>query len=168
MEVDNSNGNLPMFEVKFVFLHLWLVGRRRSTRNSFMLMAESMSEICPYFLPISQLYYTSHYSIFSQACTYLQPLLLLSLPLPRPSFPALLVQRSLILLRLRNTLGMACIFIPEEIPPTVYAGKHLTVGTLVLIMFLHLVLFQGSATRTASEEHHLQASTRRHHYEHVG
>ena len=32
-------------------------------------MAESMSEICPYFLPISQLYYTSHYRAVARYVT---------------------------------------------------------------------------------------------------
>ena len=93
----------------------------------------------------------SNFKILVQAKTYLHPFLLFSLSLSRPTF---LVQRSLVFLCLRDALGVASIGVSVKLQATIYAGKYLAVGAHMLIMFLHLVLLQRSATRITSKEHH--------------
>lgn len=88
-----------------------------------------------------------------QLAHYLQPLLLLFLSLRMA--PALLVKRPLVLLGLRDTLGVGRILVSVEILPAIDTGQDLAARALVLPVFLHLVLLQRRPTRVASKEHHV-------------
>lgn len=83
---------------------------------------------------------------------YLQPLLLL--PLPFPCARRLLVHAPLVLLCLRYALGVRGVLVSVEVSATVHAREDLAPRTLILVVFLHLVLLERSATRVTREEHH--------------
>lgn len=49
---------------------------------------------------------------------------------------------------------MQHVVVSVEISAAVDTGEYLAVSTLILVVFLHLILLQGRATRITSEEDH--------------
>lgn len=82
--------------------------------------------------------------------TYLQPCFLLLVSFAGTS----LVHGSLVLLCLRDALGVSSVFFSVEILTTVHTGQHVALPALIPVVLLHLVLLQRGATSVTGEKHH--------------